>query len=284
MNPKVLFVGGDKGSWEMRGKQIGEQLGARYAAKHITPADWAWPDIVVLVKRAPEQWFSDIKRHCRAVLVWDVLDFWRQPTANDRTQDDLVREIHQTARALGVTALIGATRAMATDIGGGYIPHHHRVGLRPTPPRARVTVVGYDGSPRYLGRWRAELEHVCAQRGLTLVINPEDLSQVDLLVSFRDKDWDGWACRHWKSGVKYGNALAAGRPILTQACTAFEEIRPVGAIVEAPADLGHALDAMAATDVRTCAYEEGLRRARDFSIGTIATHYHRLFSEVLAHA
>jgi len=283
MTPRILFVGGDKGSWEMRGKQIGAQLGARYGSKHLQPDDWALADVVVLVKRAAEEHFQAAQAY-RGLLVWDVLDFWRQPAANDRTDDDLVREVTQTARALRVQLLIGATRAMAQAIGGVYVPHHHRLGLVPTPPRPTVQVVGYDGSPRYLGAWRTHLERACAARGLTFIVNPPDLSQVDLLVAFRDTDWDGWACRHWKSGIKYVNAIAAGRPILTQASAAFEELRPVGAVVEDPVGLEAVLEHLSAPHLRQAAYEDGLKRARTFSIETIAGQYWELILEALQRA
>jgi hypothetical protein len=283
MTSRILFVGGDKGAWQMRGKQIAEALGARYGTKHLQPDDWALADVVVLVKRAVEQHFEAAKR-ARRVLVWDVLDFWRQPMANDRTEADLVREVTQTARALGVQLLIGATRQMAQAIGGVYLPHHHRLGLTPTPPRPTVQVVGYEGSPRYLGAWRRQLEAACAARGLTFVVNPDDLAQVDVLVAFRDREWDGWACRHWKSGIKYVNAIAAGRPILTQPCAAVREIAPCGLPVEDPTDLGPALDRVSALEVRQAAYADGCRRARDFSIQTIAGQYRELLLEQLRRA
>lgn len=280
---KVLILGGDKGSWAIRGRQLGAAINARYATKLLHPVDLDWPDVIVLVKRAPETWFQQL-RGWHVPLVWDVLDFWRQPTANQRTEEEFVREVRGTVQSLNIRLVIGATKTMASAIGGVYLPHHHRIGLTPTPPRAALKVVAYDGSTRYLGPWRQALERACAELGLTFVVNPEDLTAVDLLVAFRGGDWDGWVCRTWKSGIKYVNAIAAGRPILTQASAGFQEIRPHGAIVEDPDELVEAIRSWMPLERRQQAYEDGRKRAKSFAIETIASDYLKILQGVTAGA
>lgn len=272
------FIGCDKGAWQMRGKQIATVLDARYNAKpHLEDLQRA--DVVVLVKRAAFV-FGELALESGRPLIWDVLDYWKQPEQNSLGGDDHTVTVRQWKTQLGVRALIGATEQMASMIGGVYIPHHCRIGLTPKPPRARALVVGYDGSPRYLGAWRTTIEDACARQGMKFVVNPSDLTTADVLVAFRDDPWDGWACRHWKSGVKYVNAIAAGRPILTQWSTAFDEIWPVGAQVEKPSDFCEALMAVSHRDIRQQAYEDGLRRGPTFTVEAIAGQYRRLLHKV----
>jgi hypothetical protein len=275
--PQVLFIGCDKGAWQMRGRQMAEALGARYTSKP-RPEDWQWPAVIVLVKRAAIRW-ADQARASRSVKIWDVLDLWLQPEHNQRRPADVAREIDAHARAIGVTRLIGATRAMASAIGGTYLSHHCRLGLEPAPPRPHARLVGYDGSPRYLGSWKAAIEQACARVGLSFVLNPRDLREVDALVAFRGDEWDGEICRQWKSGVKYVNAIASGRPILTQPCAAYAEIAPDGgAVITDPRDLCEALAGITSPVHRGGAYQQAFGRARRFTVESIASQYR----EVLA--
>lgn len=267
----LLMVGDDRGSWQMRGVQLGRALGARVAATP-TPRDWAWADLVILVKRAAIQWAAEA-REVRVPVVWDVLDFWAQPKDNALTREALIAQVRAIQQACGASVLIGATRAMADDIGGIYLPHHCRLGVTPMMLRERAEVVGYDGTPKYLGRWRLALEQSCAALGLRCVVNPSDLRDVDVLVSFRDGRWDGWACRQWKSGVKHVNAIAAGRPIVSQPSAAASELAAIGQIVETPDALTDALQKVTSRGVRKGAYAYGQRMAGRFQVQAVARQY-----------
>lgn len=274
---KLLLVGCDKGAWQIRGRQLGDALGARWSAKP-KPADWARAEVIVLVKRAAAVWFEQARTAGRrgARLVWDVLDYWPQPAGNQRPLDYLAHEIGVLARELRVGRLVGATQAMASAIGGDYLPHHHRLGLVPGAVRERLEVVAYEGSERYLGPWRPALEAACAERGLRFVINPDDLRDADLVVAFRGGKWDGPVCRRWKSGVKLVNALVAGRPVLTQPSAAVDEIKPVGQTLEALEDLGPAIDAWRDPVRRTAAVLMARRRAEEFDLLRIADRYRHI--------
>ncbi len=275
----VLVVGMGAGSWQMRGVQLGQAMGARVTAAP-TAADWAWADRVVLVKRAAMRWAAEARR-LSVPVVWDALDFWAQPEDNNKPIEVLLDQVRATKDAAGVSMLIGATQSMARSIGGFsgvYVPHHCRLGLQPTPPRPVAKVVGYDGQKKYLGAWLPALTRACEAVGLRFVLNPPDITACDVLVSFRDGKWDGPACRQWKSGVKYVNAITAGRPILTQTSAAYEELRPIGDIVESPDELAAALQYVSFREIREGAYEEGRRAAASFQVSAVAESYRDILS------
>ena len=279
----ILIVGGDtKGAWTMRGVQLGRAIGAR-----ATPApsanDWAWADLVVLVKRAAMQWHRQASSF-RGPVVWDALDFWEQPIENGLTCDEAASRAQVTATMAGATTLIGATRAMADDLGGPYLTHHCRLGLKPTPPRKAPLMVGYDGQKKYLGRWLTALESSCSALGLTFVVNPVKLSDADVLVSFRDGRWDGEVCRRWKSGVKQVNAIVAGRPMLSQPSAAHDELLPVGTAIQSPDELTEALSVVTRRDVREEAYARGLTLAPEFQVSAVAAQYQALLNRVISRA
>lgn len=272
----VLIVGSGKGSWAMRGVQLGHAIGARLASAP-RPADLAWADVVVLVKRAIVQ--ADAVHKAGKPLVWDALDFWSQPAQNG------LSEVH--ARALLVdwqrryrpTLTIGATQAMAEAAGGVYLPHHGHQDLSVIDARP-CAVVGYEGSPAYLAGWERPLHEACAARGWRLVINPPDLSAVDVLVALRGGTWDGWMCREWKSGVKYVNAILAGRPVITQATAAFAEIGLPGTVVTGPSDLDAAFDQWAGIDVRGAVVQLSRAHAGAYALEAIASAYRSMLVSV----
>lgn len=240
MKQKVLFVGAGKGSWQIRGKQLGKALGAR-VTHAPSPDDWAWADVVVLVKHAITK-FGAAAKASGAVLIWDVLDWWAQPEDNGLEMQAAVDRVHDLREQYDVDVLIGATQQMADDIGGVYLPHHARPGLQPREFRDDIAVVAYEGQAKYLGSWHRVIARACQARGWAFVVNPPDLREADLIVAFRGEQWDGPICRAWKSGVKVVNALAAGRPMIGQDCAAMREIVPPSSTVADPSLLDAALD------------------------------------------
>lgn len=268
----VLMVGADsRGSWQMRGVQLGAAMGARVTLKP-TANDWAWADVVVLVKRAAMV-FSKEARACKVPVVWDALDFWQQPEENSKPLQEHIGTALQIARDANVSRIVCATQAMASDLGGVYLTHHCREGLKPTPIRDRAMVVGYDGTKKYLGRWLPALEKACADLGLNFGINPKNLPFCDVLVSFRDGKWDGEVCRRWKSGVKFVNAVVAGRPILSQPSAALDEIKPFGLTVDAPEHLGQALARVVDVPTRCLARTDSDFMASGFTVQAVARKY-----------
>jgi hypothetical protein len=272
----LLVVGSGPGSWTMRGRQLGAAIGAKITSQ---PAflDWGWADAVILVKRAGAIW-ADTAHRYKVPIIWDALDFWQQPGENGSTEAMARLRLEAELLCIQPALYVGATEAMAAAGWGVYLPHHGRPDLHPTPAREVARIVGYDGEPRYLGRWAMALDRACQDRGWQFVINPPDLAACDLLVAFRDGEWDGWMNRQWKSGVKLVNAIRAGRPILSQASAAWDEIRPCGTIVESMTDLPEALEAWAEWGPRDRAYASGLLLAADYSVEAIGARYQRLIA------
>jgi len=258
----------------MRGLQLGAAMGARVTSTP-TDADWSWADRVVLVKRAGET-FAARAHAGHAPIIWDAVDCWRQPMENRLTETDAILRLQHMLKVIRPDMTIGATQVMAADAGGVYLPHHGRIGLVPTPAREQVRVVGYDGNAIYLGRWEPALRTACAARGWSFVVNPPHLYDVDILVAFRDGQWDGWMPRQWKSGVKYVNAVLAGRTILTQDSAGFREIQPAGTVVERLDQIADAFDAWTPVSRRQAVVEQSIARCHTFTVDAIAARYLRL--------
>jgi hypothetical protein len=178
-------------------------------------------------------------------------------------------------------ACLGATQAQADALAGDYLPHHSRPGLEPAPARRELRVVAYEGNTMYLGAWGPALAAACRARGWDFLVNPPDLRTADLVVAFRAGQWDGWACREWKSGVKIINALAAGRPCLTQWTAAAREIGAPGMAIETPAELGAALDACRPYAVRDAAAARCAELAPAYNIAAVVERYRRIIGHAM---
>src|SRR6185503_17107834 len=179
----VLIVGVPKsrsGAWVMRGEQLGAAIGARVTTQP-TAADWRWASLIVLVKRAAMHWIAQAKA-TKVPIVWDALDCWRQPGENSLNERQARALLQAKIATLKPALTIAATHAMAEACGGVCVPHHSWAGLSPTPARASIQVVAYQGNPIYLGTWKRHLEQLCTARGWRFVINPPDLREADLIV------------------------------------------------------------------------------------------------------
>lgn len=256
----------------MRGQQLGEAIGAR-ATSYPTRDDWAWADLAVLVKRSAHT-FAALAHEAGVPVVWDAVDFWRQPTDHALGRVGALDILQKAIAAIRPVLVIGATQAMADACDGVYLPHHSWAGLEPTPPREHVQVVAYEGNPAYLELWHARIAKACTARGWRFEVNPADLSKVDILVSFRHGVWDGFMPREWKSGVKLVNAIAAGRPIIGQSSAALEEIHPPSTVVDEPfGHLDRAFDAWTPFEARAAAVLRCQELAPRYRLETIAAEY-----------
>ncbi len=272
----VLILGGGKGSFQMRGVQLGAAIGARVATAP-NDTDLRWADVVVLIKKFGAMFASQVQQAGKPI-VWDALDFWRQPDDNRLDEKQAIAKLHAQIKVIKPVLTIGATEAMAKACNGVYLPHHSWAGLVPTPAREKVQTVAYQGNAVYLGRWKAAIEKECARRGWTFVINPADLSRADILVSFRDGVWDGWICREWKSGVKLVNAIAAGRPIISQESAGLREVQPDGCTIERFDDIDAAFDFYAPYEPRVGVVED--HDAATFTLEAIAAQYQQILTSV----
>lgn len=171
-------------------------------------------DIVVGVKRMPDQLLHALRGK---PLVWDVVDSHPQPAGNEWDERKCLRWLEQEIERVRPIAVIAATKRMAKDLEAFglpvlWLPHHHRPGIERNPIRERIEVVGYEGSPGYVERWRKVIERECERIGARFVVNPERLADVDVVLALRDSS--GYAPRHWKSSVKLANAHGSGTPFI----------------------------------------------------------------------
>ncbi len=283
----ILIVGASGGSFKVRGQQLGAALGARVVTKP-TDHDLRIADLVVLVKRAGVQWAAEVHKY-RKPIVWDALDFWFQPSDNDFSESDARSLLRQQLEQIKPALFIGATEAMADDaakegVSAAYLPHHSRPGLIPGPAVARVPVVGYEGAKKYLGGWLLAVQAECNRRGWPFVVNPPDLRACDILVAFRDGQWDGWMCRQWKSGIKAVNAIASGRPLIAQASAGVVEISPNCCIVEKYSQLHDALGTYESYVQRVGIREFSDQRAKDYTLLAVAERYAKILRRVVEKA
>lgn len=277
----ILILGNGKGSWSMRGVQVGVALGARVRQRLGNPPiaadDLGWADVAVLVKRGAVGCAAQL--HDAGVpILWDALDFWVQPADNALWETDALERLRRLRDEIRPTMSVGATLAMARaleSIGESaiYIPHHSWAGLEPTPVRESVECVAYEGNPVYLGRWQAAIQRECKRRDWDFLINPPNLRVADIIVALRDGPWDGWMCREWKSGVKAVNAIAAGRPLITQMSAAVREIEPYGSVIESIDGLSVALDRWESLRARQDAASVSAVTAPCYRLDTVATLY-----------
>jgi hypothetical protein len=249
---KVLVTGrgGSTGSWAIRGEQIGRAIGATVEANANCVKGF---DLAVVVKRPRADMLSRLRQ--RGVpVVWDVVDSWPQPDGNlwdrERCLGWLRREVYTVRPA----AIVAATQAMAADceefgVPVMALPHHARPGIEMNPIRPAVRTVGYEGGEQYLGRWRETLERECARRGWAFTVNPCRLADVDIVVAVREQD--GYAARHWKSGVKLANAQGSGTPcVLSRECGYAETACGAEAWADSAEEMSEALDALAPWQTR----------------------------------
>lgn len=275
----ILMLGTGKGSYTVRGKQLGAALGARVRSEpHL--GDLLWADVVVLIKRAGPMWAAEVQQAGKPI-IWDALDYWKQPDENAwewyQAEGNLLDHLIRIKPAIW----IGATETMADSQDGIYLPHHARPGLKPRPVRDRIEIVAYEGTRKYLGRWGKAITDECERRGWIFVINPLDLSVADLIVAFRDGEHDGWMCREWKSGVKLVNAMAAGRPIITQPSSAMCEINPDGTVIDDLSHLSSAFDLWSDRAMREGVARASVSKVRPYLLPDLAARYRVLLDHAL---
>lgn len=212
---RLLFTGkGSSGSWQIRGEQLGAELGAT-VKPNATLADCSAADLIVCVKRTPAPVVEAI-RACGRPWLLDLVDCWPQPTGNRWHKDEAIRFLRERLRTLRPTGAIYATMAMQDDADypGFTLPHHGRSGLGANPIRENVATVAYEGRDAYLGPWRKHIERECARRDWKFVVNPPRITDADIVVAFRGGEWDGYACWRWKSNVKLANCQITGTPFV----------------------------------------------------------------------
>lgn len=268
----ILITGrGTSGSFQIRGHQLGEAIGATVLPKAIDIGPF---DLAVVVKR-PE---PDLVRRIHAAdvpLVWDIVDAWPQPQGNAWTRDECVAWLRQQVQQIRPAGIVAATEAMAADCAEFgvpvlILPHHARPGQAINPIREQVRTVAYQGGEQYIQQWGRVVAEACARRGLTWLVNPDALDEADILVAVRDQS--AYAPRCWKSNVKLANAQGTGTPIICSREAGYLETAAGGVLfVDEPAEFGAALDWLLPQSTRR-AYSTSLLASAP-SLESIAARY-----------
>lgn len=275
----VTGKGGKSGSWQIRGVQLGDALGATVQAL-AEPGEIRAADVVVCVKRVP----ASVVDSCRKIgvpWVWDIVDAYPQPDGNSWSRAQAMQWLSGQIRKLSPDGVICATVKMQADVVEcGYRGHvttayHHAWGrYSPAQAREAVRVVGYEGSPIYLGRWETVLRDECTKRGWLFQING-DMRQADIGVALREAS--GYPARHWKSNCKLANLHALGIPCLLSMEAGYMETAAGHEYwIQTRADVVNALDAFEPYDVR-----EQIRSPR-IDVSTVSKGVHDFLRGVVA--
>jgi hypothetical protein len=207
----ILVTGrGKSGSWQIRGNQLGNAIGAHVEPNASKVSQYRG---AVIVKRPR----TDLvyRLHQSGIrIVWDVVDSWPQPLGNSWDRTQCLGWLREQVKTVKPYAIVAATEAMAVDCDFHThvltLPHHARPNQRANPVRNKVKTVGYEGGEQYLGSWKPWLEVECKRRGWRFIVNPPEIANLDILVAVRDAT--GYAARKWKSNVKLANAKGSGTP------------------------------------------------------------------------
>lgn len=266
---RLLVTGrGTSGSFQIRGEQLGNAIGARVErdAKNIDC------DAAILVKRAN----NDLMERLQGVpVIYDIVDAWPQPAGNDWNEADSRAWLEHRVKTVKPAAIVAATEAMAEDcrrfgLPVLALPHHARPGQALNPIRDTVTRVGYEGGAQHLGWWAPFMREECARRGWEFVLNPDSLAELDIVIAVRGLK--GYAPTRYKSNVKLANAQATGTPCIVAKESGYLETATGGELFAADKNsMREALDKL--TDWETRLACSNLLQTRDNSLKTLAARY-----------
>jgi hypothetical protein len=289
--PRVLFVGKPSmGSWWIRARQIASARPHWAAAQHLTAAEIAAADVIVFVKTTRPRAMR-LLRALGKVVVWDVLDCWRQPDDGLRlTSISRIRDwFAGLRRHLDLDGAIFPNRAMRDDL-GDLVPnpvtiyHHSRPGLATAVVREPARIVGYEGDPAYLGEWRAVVERACRRLGLRFAVNPAEFTSIDIGFAARGAPHGCLISRRYKSNVKLANFYGAGLPCLLPGDELSYRETDAGDVrfFADPAGVEAGLAALLPADERRRIHARFLQTRGRFALAAIAEEYERYFGSLVA--
>lgn len=287
---KVCFTGRvRKGSWKIRGLQIAACRRNWHASYELNSSEIGKYDLFCVVKK-PDDSILKMLTKSGATVVYDIVDPWAQPEDGIKISDvsnarELFAGLFDRVKA---SSYIFANRTMKQHLRplvphGTFIYHHYWPNVSLNPIRDKVDVVGYEGNPRYLGEWADTLRAACDRRGWKFVINPTNLTDIDIGIIARGSEDDNFLSNNYKSNVKLANFYGAGTPCLVSAkemsCHETDEgdVRFFSTSEELDAQLEQLTD----YHVRKAVHERFLRIRNTYSIRTIANLFDVYFQEVL---
>lgn len=270
---KVLFTGrGTSGSWQIRGVQIAEAMGAQ-AMPMASLVDCRAADVIIGVKRIPDDLLHRIRESGKP-FVWDVVDSFPQPKCSAWSAAESIAWVRESAARLRPDFIIWPNDRMRADanLGGATIYHHHRPGIQVNPIRERLETLGYEGSVKSLGKLVPAIEKECAKRHIRFVMNPISLADVEGVLAMRSPEFNGYPQQRWKSNVKLSNAHGSGTPFIGALEDGYLETQAGGEFwANDAAHLGLALDALQSQPLRREISERFLRQA--ITVESIAEQY-----------
>jgi hypothetical protein len=247
----VTGKGGKSGSWFVRGRQLGEAIGAEIQpmAEH---SDCKSADLIICVKRTPTELMRNIAASGRP-WVYDVVDAWPQPAGNAWSREQSTQWLRGTLKLLSPTAVVFGTHRMQEDAqfdGPSIVlPHHAWPKYTPISVKKSVQTVGYEGAENYLGRWQRVIQSECDRRGWLFVVNG-DMTKADIGIALRDVP--GYPAGAWKPGTKLSNLQALGLPaLLSPECGYREQSNGSEYWIEHPDDVAAAFNELADPDLRS---------------------------------
>jgi len=256
MSPRILFTGNTSaGSWQIRGAQLSEAIGADSLLKALLPSMGKY-DLIVYVKRPCVEIINAIQRS-KKLFVWDIVDSWPQPEGNGWNKERATKWLVDCVQTMKPHAVICATEAMQEDLLSRInipciaLPHHASSWMTVNKIRDEVKTVGYFGREDFLDHWRNEIDAACIKRGWRFLINPQSMDLVDIGVAFRGGKWRGYATDRWKSNVKLANFQASGTPCVLSLENGYTETATGGEyFARTPKELNMCFDWLAPKDTR----------------------------------
>lgn len=219
------MFGDATGAWQIRGKQIGDEIGASFRVSE--PAD-----VAVLVKRSGSSQLKAVRQK-GIPIVWDVIDAWPQRSVRSPnreggiwSRDQCMAWLSESLQILKPHAVVVNTKTMADDVAEFGLPalvlhHHYRPSPEVNPIREKIASVGYEGSLDHLGKWREVIDAECRRRGWRFDPFTTNLAEVDVAIALREQS--GYAPKNWKCNVKLANMHATGTPAIINREQGYKE-------------------------------------------------------------
>lgn len=273
------------GAWKIRAKQISALRTNWEAIAKPTAGDLDRFDMFCFTKRPDLNLVEKVRATGKPVIL-DIVDGWAQPEDGIKCADiSAARELFSGLWSkVGADGYIFPTETMRRDLGdlvhrSVTIYHHYYPLLKKNPLREHVRTVGFVG--KGLGEWRTRIKKICAQRGISFVVNPREFTDMDIVILVRGGRNANFLAKRYKSNVKLANAYASGTPALVHTEEMSSHDTDNGSVVffnSEPGSLERQLDLLVNdTRLRKRISTAFLQSAEKYAISTIAEEFERFF-------
>lgn len=288
---KVCFTSrSSSGAWQIRGLQIAAMRDNWQAVNKPSDGDLEQCDLLCVVKKHDPKLIQRARRMGKPV-VFDIVDSWAQPDDGVKyTDKGMARELFGSAwREIGADGYVFPTRRMQEDLGSLVqenvtIYHHYWPHIQINPIREHVAVIGYEGAD-YLGHWLPRIESACAERGIRFLANPQNYTDLDVVVLARGGEHGNFLARNYKSNVKLANAYGSGTPALVHVDEMSAHDTDMGDVLfftDRPGSFERQLDRLVESHaLRMSIHERFLQAAPRFDIRNIADQFEGFFVHIL---